>query len=183
MNRSSAMILGIALVFVSHAMLAQTKGPAFSACPADPTPFRAERGSPEAAKRAKFSEDEQRALEFIAAISFLEDVSCANGMGRPCSLDELIKSVRKTKGQKGEVIGLARDPRADSNYQYAVKISTGELEISATPQRSGLGGFLIDFFGIHFNPKGPATLADIEPSFSLEVKGILCDPQPKRAPK
>ncbi len=172
-------LAAIALLLASSTLPAQRKAVSFSACSPDPKPFRAARGSADAARRTKFSEEEQRALVMVTAISYLQENACESGMGRPCTLDELIRSVRKTKAQKGDVIGLARDPRDDPDYKYSVFISVGPPDISAIPKREGLGGFLVDFAGIHFNPKGPAMTEHLEPIFSLEIKDMLCDPQSK----
>ena len=149
-----------------------------SGCLAEKTPFFSSVGWPNG-PQTKFSVDERRALEYVATISFLGNLSCRSTLDRPCTLDELVKTV---KG-KGKIIGLARDPRSDTNYEYAVTISGKLADVSATPKRSGLGGFLSlgSGFrkGMHFNPKGPATEEDAEPRYQLEIKGLICDEEPR----
>ncbi len=172
-------VAGVALLLLTQTFLVnglqvQTKPVTFSKCPADPELFQIE-WSPMGAAKITFSEDERRALEMVAAIRYLVGSQCPIGLGRPCSMNELLKSVRKTREEIGDLIGLARDPRTDSNYEYSIAITGADWVIAATPKRAGLGGFWSDGPSIHFNPKGQASQKDVEPAFSLEVKSIFCD--------
>ncbi len=167
---------------ISGSGKAAAAGPSASGCVADPQAIGAATALKES-PQTKLSADERRALEFVIAIGWLEGVDCKVALRRACSLDELVKTVR-TPGQRGSIIGLTQDPRADSNYEYVVKVTGEQWEISATPKRSGLGGFLSEkgeiVPGMHFNPKGPASSTDPAPRYNMEVKGLTCNHRPPK---
>lgn len=79
-----------------------------------------------------------------------------NGIGRLCTLPELVKGVTKD----GRTIGLKVDPAADANYTYDVTIVGGDCMIRAIPRTPGLGSFGMAgtprrFSGnLYYNPKG-----------------------------
>ena len=103
---------------------------------------------------------EQVAYLFVEAFWGLERncVDKDSGMGRLCSLAELVKGVQ---AKSGRTLGLAEDPARDTNYRYDVTIIGDDCIIRAFPRGKGLGAFAMvgspkGFGGnMYFNPTGP----------------------------
>ncbi|HUX14725.1 MAG TPA: hypothetical protein VMW87_16995 [Spirochaetia bacterium] len=110
---------------------------------------------------------EQVAFLFVYAIWDLESdcASTSSGVGRICSLAELVRGV---KLPDGETIGLTTDPARDRNYRYDVTIIGDQCIIRALPNdrtRAGFaaigapGGFSHSFF---INPQGPDLIRAVK---------------------
>jgi hypothetical protein len=103
---------------------------------------------------------EQVAFLFVYAMWGLEN-ECNDkdmGIGRPVSIDELVKGV---KGEAGQVIGLSLSPRKDTNYNYDIIIVGKDVIVRAISRVKDLGSFAYagtagrmsgNFW---FNPNGP----------------------------
>jgi hypothetical protein len=109
---------------------------------------------------------EKVAFLFVYGIWGLEG-DCFNGdmgVGRLCSLAELVKGV-KTKG--GETLGLAVDPAQDTNYGYDIITIGGDCIIRAIPRSPGLGAFAMvgtvrrSIGNFYYNPKGSDLMSAI----------------------
>lgn len=119
---------------------------------------------------------EQVALLFAYGIWGLEN-DCADadsGLGRLCTLDELIKGVT---GKNGGTIGLTVSPRRDTNYRYEVMLVGDYSIILAHPRVKGLGGFAVvgspNGFGggnFYYNPNG-ANMAEAKKLTSVGYGG------------
>jgi hypothetical protein len=157
------MCTSVLLVFAT----ASASSPAASTCA--PSPLHASQGF-----GGKYGPAEQRTLEEVVGIYTLENASCAMWLKRACSLDELLQTL---KDSKGRIIGLARDTRKNADYEYTLTVSGKQWELTATPQRKGLGGFYADEKGVRFNPTGPAK-TDPLARYDLNVNDVLCDPEP-----
>ena len=105
--------------------------------------------------QASFRPEEQTALRYLCAISLLERLTCQLELNRSCSLDELVKGI---KGDAKK--GLARDPRADANYDYRIDVRGDDVLVSAVPRVPGLAGFASDRNGTRYNPAGAAGAGD-----------------------
>jgi len=98
-----------------------------------------------------------------------------SGLGRLCSLRELVKGVR-TRG--GQTIGLAEDPARDTNYRYSMTlIGDTYMIIMALPRSPGLAGFALvgtpdndDRSWFYYNPKG-SNLELAKKIYSINYKG------------
>ena len=108
----------------------------------------------------KLPPDEKRAARNLFGILWNE-VGCKPIFSRYLTLDEAVK------GCKGNVGGgsltlepMKEDPRRDGNYSYGVQTSGGKLEITAVPNRKGLGGFYFNGEDIHYNSSGAASAQD-----------------------
>jgi hypothetical protein len=83
---------------------------------------------------------EQVAFLYVYGLWFMEQ-DCLDkdlGVGRLCTLRELITGV---KSQGGQVIGLSVNPVKDTNYNYEIMIIGDSCVIRAIPRVKGLGGF------------------------------------------
>ncbi len=111
----------------------------------------------------KLKPEEQVALIFVKDIIHMEEDYLSCYTDKPCSLDELIKGVKREGGIRLP-IRLSRDPNQDPNYRYTVT-KPGFIQVEAIPRRPGLGGFLYlgaeDLFDRHtyYNPNGAASMA------------------------
>ena len=84
--------------------------------------------------------EEQVAFLYVYGLWFLEQ-DCLDkdmGLGRLCTLGELIRGVPTTDGR---VIGLSLTPVKDTNYTYEILIIGADCVIQAIPRVKGLGGF------------------------------------------
>ena len=103
---------------------------------------------------------EQVAYLFVEAFWGLERncVDKDSGVGRLCSLAELVKGVQ---AKSGRTLGLTEDPARETNYRYDVTIIGDDIIIRAFPRGQGLGAFAMvgspkGFGGnMYFNPTGP----------------------------
>jgi len=128
------------------------------------------------ALRVTLKPAEQVALLFAYAAWNLEE-QCADadsGLGRLCSLDELIRGV---KGKGGNLIGLSESPLRDTNYRYTLERIGDTCLFVASPRVKSLGGFAIlgspgGFSNPHFyyNPNG-ANMADAKKLSSVGYSG------------
>jgi hypothetical protein len=84
--------------------------------------------------------EEQVAFLYVYGLWFLEQdcLDTGSGVGRLCTLGELIKGV---KTPDGRVIGLSVNPVKDTNYRYEIMIIGNDCVIQAVPRVKGLGGF------------------------------------------
>ncbi len=107
---------------------------------------------------------EQAAFLFVYTIYDLEHDDCLGHLNRVCSLDELISGVSIL----GSTDGLSVNPHQDPNYTYTFAVSGSNYQVTAVPQRPGLGGFLCqggtgfmaNFPGhFYYNSQGAATTA------------------------
>jgi hypothetical protein len=110
---------------------------------------------------AELKPAEQVAFLFVNAIWGSEEKSLDkdSGLGRLCTLGELIKGM-KTPG--GQTIGLAVSPVRDTNYRYEIQIIGGYCVIKALPRVRGLGAFAMvgsprgfGGNGFYYDPVGP----------------------------
>jgi hypothetical protein len=118
---------------------------------------------------------ERRTIEEVVAIYHLERAECAMWLNRACTLEELQRTI---KDSKGRIIGLARDPRNIPDYRFELTVSGKQWELNATPRRDGLGGFQADDTGVHYDPAGPASKADKLAAYDLNVNDVVCDTEP-----
>jgi hypothetical protein len=128
-------------------------------------------------KDASLKPAEQVAFLFVYNIWELErDYAYKDsGLGRLCSLRELVKGVR-TRG--GQTIGLAEDPARDTNYRYSMTlIGDSYMIIMALPRSPGLAGFALvgtpdndDTSWLYYNPKG-SNLELAKKIYSINYKG------------
>lgn len=83
---------------------------------------------------------EQVAFLYVYGLWNLENecLDSSNGLGRLCTLGELIRGVQLPDGR---VIGLSVTPVKDSNYRYEILIIGHDCVIQAVPRVKGLGGF------------------------------------------
>jgi hypothetical protein len=83
---------------------------------------------------------EQVAFLYVYGLWFMESdcLDKDSGLGRLCTLRELITGVKTSYGQ---VIGLSVNPVKDTNYNYEIMIIGDSCLIRATPRIKGLGGF------------------------------------------
>jgi hypothetical protein len=142
--------------------------PASGACAGATSPLHASQGFGQ-----KYGPAEQQTLEEVVAIYHLERASCVTWLARACSLEELRQTV---KDSKGRIIGMARDRRDNTEYQFNLTVSGKQWE--PTPRHVGLGGFQADDTGVRVNPAGAATKNDKLATYDLNLKDILCDSEP-----
>ena len=83
---------------------------------------------------------EQVAFLYVYGLWFMEQdcLDKDSGLGRLCTLRELITGVKTTYGQ---VIGLSVNPVKDTNYNYEILIIGDSCLIRASPRVKGLCGF------------------------------------------
>jgi len=83
---------------------------------------------------------EQVAFLFVYGIWGLEQdcLSKDSGVGRLCSIAELVKGV---KAASGEIFGLTISPLKDTNYIYDAILIGGDCVIRAIPRGKGLSAF------------------------------------------
>jgi hypothetical protein len=102
---------------------------------------------------------EQVAFLYVYGLWFMEQ-DCLDkdlGVGRLCTLRELITGV---KSQSGQVIGLSVNPVKDTNYNYEIMIIGDSCVIRAIPRVKGLGGFAtlgsprLSLGSFYFSPDG-----------------------------
>ncbi len=129
--------------------------------PATGAASEATAAAPSQGKGNRLKPKEEEAYKIIFAILLMEGFECAPGLGRACTLDELIDGVTAKSGKK--IGGTAeRDIRKDPDYEYRLKVtSANELEVSAAPRRPGLGGLLSTGGNTYYNPNGPASTRDL----------------------
>ena len=119
----------------------------------------------DAAAAIALKPEEQVAFLFAYGIWNLES-QCADksyGVGRLCSLSELVHGVRPADGNE---IALSVNPARDTNYSYSVQLIGGDCIILVVPRVKGLGGFAVvgspAGFGMghfYYNPDGPNMVA------------------------
>lgn len=118
------------------------------------------RFSDEGQTEAHLKPAEQVALLFTYAI-WQAERSCSdnrNGIGRLCSLKELVAGVDLKNGSSA---GLSVDPTGDTNYRYSVTNIGNHCVVTALPSAAGLGAFAIVGTGgtfssadYYLNPEG-----------------------------
>ena len=83
---------------------------------------------------------EQVAFLYVYGLWFMEQdcLDKDSGLGRLCTLRELITGVKTPSGQ---VIGLSVNPVKDTNYNYEIMIIGDSCVIRAIPRVKGLCGF------------------------------------------
>jgi hypothetical protein len=83
---------------------------------------------------------EQVAFLFVYGLWSMEQdcLSKDSGLGRLCTLRELITGV---KTRDGQVVGLSVNPVKDTNYNYEIMIIGEDCVIRAIPRTKGLVGF------------------------------------------
>lgn len=93
---------------------------------------------------------EQVAFLFVYGIWGLEQdcISADSGVGRLCTLAELVKGV---KAPDGSTLGLAVNPVKDTNYFYDVILIGSDLVIRAIPRVRDLGAFAMTGSGKRFS--------------------------------
>ena len=81
---------------------------------------------------------EQVAFLYVYGLWFMEQdcLDKDSGVGRLCTLRELITGVKTPDGQ---VIGLSVNPVKDTNYNYEIMIIGDSCVIKAVPARQGPG--------------------------------------------
>jgi hypothetical protein len=86
--------------------------------------------------------EEQVAFLYVYGLWFLEGecLDKDSGVGRLCTLGELINGV---KTPDGRVLGLSVSPVKDTNYNYEIMIIGEDCVIRALPRTKGLGGFAV----------------------------------------
>jgi hypothetical protein len=84
--------------------------------------------------------EEQVAFLYVYGLWFIEQdcLDSNNGLGRLCTLGELIRGVQLPDGR---VLGLSVSPVKDTNYNYEILIIGADCVIQAVPRVKGLGGF------------------------------------------
>jgi hypothetical protein len=122
---------------------------------------------------------EQVAFLFVNAIWGSEEKSLDKdgGLGRLCTLGELIKGM-KTPG--GETIGLSVNPSRDTNYRYEIQIIGSYCVIKAIPRVKGFGAFAMvgspkgfGGNGFYYDPQGPELVhAEKVTEFGYAGKGF-----------
>ena len=93
---------------------------------------------------------EQVAFLFVYGIWGLEQdcISADTGLGRPCTLAELVKGV---KSPGGGTLGLTVNPVKDTNYFYDVIVIGSDMVIRAIPRVRDLGAFAMMGSGKRFS--------------------------------
>jgi len=86
--------------------------------------------------------EEQVAFLYVYGLWFLEQecLDADMGVGRLCTLGELINGV---KTPDGRVLGLSVTPVKDTNYRYEIMIIGEDCVIQAVPRVKGLGGLAV----------------------------------------
>jgi len=157
--RSRLLLLGSLLVFAGPVFCqAQPTGTAGVTVPAG-TIVDVVKYGPEDTP-ASLKPAEQVAFLMVYAIWNLEGevVDKDSGLGRMCTLAELVKGV---KTPDGFVKGLSVDPARDRNYRYDVTLIGDTCIIRALPNDRTLAGFAATgtpgrfSSNFYINPKGP----------------------------
>jgi len=117
---------------------------------------RSELQGPNARLSAVLLNEEQDAEAMVSGLAFYEDF-CKEEKGKYFPLEEVVRGC--------DIPSLADgfDPQHILNnpdYTYKLTLTDSSFEVTATPKRSGIGGFFGDGKHIYFNPKGPATRSD-----------------------
>jgi hypothetical protein len=102
----------------------------------------------------RFRPEEKAAVCLLLTINSAQ-FACAFGMGKFCTLDELVKGIGPEKTQV-----FAKDPRADPNYEHRITIGKETYSWSAIPRKPGLTGFFYNGRRTYYNPDGPASDRD-----------------------
>jgi len=86
--------------------------------------------------------EEQVAFLYVYGRWFLQQecLDSSSGLGRLCTLGELIRGVQTPDGR---VLGLSVTPVKDTNYRYEILIIGQDCVIQAVPRVKGLGGFAV----------------------------------------
>ena len=102
----------------------------------------------------KFSPEEKIAYANIE-VTVSAEQNCREGLGKYVSWEQLFEGC----GSKGTAASMNKedDPRRDPNYDYRLTAGADKFELSAVPQRAGLGGLFSDGKKIYFNSQGAAS--------------------------
>jgi hypothetical protein len=102
----------------------------------------------------RFLKEEQTAYQAMFGL-YLSSMICGAESSKLCSVEELVRTSSPVLDPKG-IQSLTNNP----DYSFRISGTLEKTEIVATPKRPGVGGFLEDGEGLHYNPQGPASKSD-----------------------